>query len=311
MIHKKARIYIAGHKGLVGSALLAKFKNAGYTNLITISHLELDLTRQDLVDKFFKKERPEYVVVAAAKVGGIKTNMTQQAQFLYENLMIQNNLIWMSHHTEVKKLLFLLSSCIYPRDCRQPMKEDSILTGKLESTNEGYAVAKIAGLMLCKYISKQYNKKFICAMPASIYGPNDNFDPQTSHVLPALIRKFLEAKKKKLNFVEIWGSGNAKREFLYVEDLANALFFLMQNYNDPQFINIGTGSDISIKKLALLIKKNTGFHGDIKFNTSIPDGMPRKLLNIDRISSLGWKPTVSLEQGLKHAISWYRKNYEV
>ena len=311
MIHKKARIYIAGHKGLVGSAILTKFQNEDYANLITRSHQELDLTRQDLVEKFFNKERPEYVIIAAAKVGGIKANMTQQAQFLYENLMIQNNLIWISHLTNVKKLLFLLSSCIYPRDCPQPMKEDYILTGKLEPTNEGYGIAKIAGLMLCKYISKQFNKKFICAMPASIYGPNDNFDFQTSHVLPALVRKFLEAKKKKLDFVEVWGSGNVKREFLYVEDLADALYFLMQDYNDPQFINIGVGSDISIKRLARLIKKITEFDGDIKFNTAKPDGMPRKLVDVSKISSLGWKPRVSLEDGLKYTINWYKKNYEI
>ena len=311
MIYKKARIYIAGHKGLVGSAILTKFQNEGYANLITRSHQELDLSRQDLVEKFFEKARPEYVIIAAAKVGGIKANMTQQVQFLYENLMIQNNLIWISHLMEVKKLLFLLSSCIYPRDCPQPMKEDYILTGKLEPTNEGYGIAKIAGLMLCKYISKQFNKKFICAMPASIYGPYDNFDLQTSHVLPALVKKFLEAKKKKLDFVEVWGSGNVKREFLYVEDLADALYFLMQDYNDPQFINIGVGSDISIKRLARLIKKITEFDGDIKFNTTKPDGMPRKLVDISKISSLGWKPRVSLEDGLKYTINWYRKNYEI
>ena len=311
MIYKKARIYIAGHKGLVGSAILTKFQNEGYANLITRSHQELDLSRQDLVEKFFEKARPEYVIIAAAKVGGIKANMTQQVQFLYENLMIQNNLIWISHLMEVKKLLFLLSSCIYPRDCPQPMKEDYILTGKLEPTNEGYGIAKIAGLMLCKYISKQFNKKFICAMPASIYGPYDNFDLQTSHVLPALVKKFLEAKKKKLDFVEVWGSGNVKREFLYAEDLADALFFLMQDYNDPQFINIGVGSDISIKRLARLIKKITEFDGDIKFNTTKPDGMPRKLVDISKISSLGWKPRVSLEDGLKYTINWYRKNYEI
>jgi GDP-L-fucose synthase len=295
----------------VGSAVLTKFQNEGYANLITRSHQELDLTRQDLVEKFFNKETPEYVIIAAAKVGGIKANMTQQAQFLYENLMIQNNLIWISHITNVKKLLFLLSSCIYPRDCPQPMKEDYILEGPLEPTNEGYGIAKIAGLKLCEYISKQFNKKFICAMPASIYGPNDNFDQETSHVMAALVKKFIEAKKKKLDFVEVWGSGNVKREFLYVEDLADALYFLMQNYNDPRFINIGVGSDISIKGLAHLIKKITEFDGDIKFNTKKPDGMPRKLVDISKISLLGWKPKFSLEEGLKYTINWYRKNYEI
>ena len=310
MISKKARIYIAGHKGLVGSAVLHKFQKEGYSNLITRTHQELDLTERDLVEKFFDKEKPEYVVIAAARVGGIKANMSYPAEFLYENLIIQNNLIWISHLMGVKKLLFLLSSCIYPRECPQPMKEEYLLTGKLEPTNEAYAIAKIAGLKLCEYIHREFKKRFICAMPATIYGPNDKFDPEVSHVLPALIRKFLEAKYNGLSSVEIWGTGNVRREFLFVEDLADALFFLMQDYNNPQFINIGVGSDISIKRLARLIKKNTEFHGDIKFNTSKPDGMPRKLVDISKISSLGWKPRISLEDGLKYTINWYRKNYE-
>lgn len=308
MMPKNARIYIAGHTGLVGSSLLSKFQKEGYTNLITRTHPELELTRQELVEKFFDEERPEYVIIAAAKVGGIRANMTYQAEFLYENLMIQNNLIWTSHLMGVKKLLFLLSSCIYPRNCPQPMKEEYLLTGKLEPTNEGYAIAKIAGLKLCEYISRQFKKKFICAMPATIYGPNDKFDPEVSHVLPALIRKFLKAKYNRLSSVEIWGTGNVRREFLYVEDLADALFFLMQNYDSAEFINVGFGSDIKIRDLANEICEHTGFKGKIKFDTSYPDGMPRKLLDSSRIISLGWKPKTSLRDGLKHAIGWYIKN---
>ena len=259
MISKKARIYIAGHKGLVGSAVLHKFQKEGYSNLITRTHQELDLTERDLVEKFFEKAQPEYVVIAAARVGGIKANISYPAEFLYENLMIQNNLIWISHLAGVKKLLFLLSSCIYPRNCPQPMKEEYLLTGKLEPTNEAYAIAKIAGLKLCEYIHREYKKKFICAMPATIYGPNDKFDPEVSHVLPALIRKFLEAKYNGLSSVEIWGTGHARREFLFVEDLADALFFLMQNYEDKSFINVGTCNDITINQLANEICKLTGF----------------------------------------------------
>ena len=277
MISKKARIYIAGHKGLVGSAVLHKFQKEGYTNLITRTHQELDLTERDLVEKFFEKAQPEYVVIAAARVGGIKANISYPAEFLYENLMIQNNLIWISHLAGVKKLLFLLSSCIYPRNCPQPMKEEYLLTGKLEPTNEAYAIAKIAGLKLCEYIHREFKKRFICAMPATIYGPNDKFDPEVSHVLPALIRKFLEAKYNGLSSVEIWGTGHARREFLFVEDLADALFFLMQNYEDKSFINVGTGNDITIIQLANEICKLTGFEGKIKYNVTKPDGMQKTI----------------------------------
>ncbi len=308
MIPKKARIYIAGHTGLVGSSLLSKFQKEGYKNIITKTHSELDLTRQDLVEKFFDEEKPEYVIIAAAKVGGIKANMTHQAQFLHENIMIQNNLIWTSHKKDVKKLLFLLSSCIYPKDSPQPMKEEFLLTGKLEPSNEGYAVAKIAGLKLCEYISKQFKKEFICAMPATIYGPNDKFDPEVSHVLPALIRKFLDAKRNNLSSIEIWGTGKVKREFLYVDDLADALYFLMQNYNHPEFINVGSGNDISIKELIEEISKQTGFKGKIKFETSHPDGMPRKLLDSSKIKALGWEPKTSLDVGLNLTIEWFKKN---
>lgn len=310
MIPKNARIYIAGHKGLVGSAVLQKFQKEGYLNLITRTHQELDLTKQNLVDNFFHLEKPGYVIIAAAKVGGIKANMTHQAEFLYKNLMIQNNLIWSSHLHRVNKLLFLLSSCIYPKDCPQPMKEEYLLTGELEPTNEGYAIAKIAGLKLCEYIYKQFGKSFISTMPATIYGPNDNFDPESSHVLPGLLKKFMDAKEKGLNFVEVWGTGNPKREFLYVSDLADALYFLMQEYDDPQFINIGAGTDITIKELAHLIKETVGFTGEVKYDTTKPDGMMRKLVDSSRITSLGWKPKVSLKEGLKITYDWYRKNYE-
>lgn len=305
MISKKARIYIAGHKGLVGSAVLHKFQKEGYTNLITRTRKELDLTTRALVEKFFDKEKPEYVVIAAARVGGIKANMSYPAEFLYENLTIQNNLIWTSHLSGVKKLLFLLSSCIYPRDCPQPMKEEYLLTGKLEPTNEAYAIAKIAGLKLCEYIHSEFKKRFICAMPATIYGPNDNFDPQASHVLPALIRKFLEAKHNRLSSVEIWGTGQARREFLFVEDLADALFFLMQNYEDKSFINVGVGRDITIKQLVNEICKLTGFRGKIKYDATRPDGMPRKLLDTSRLKALGFRPKVALREGLKRTIDWY------
>lgn len=306
MIYKKARIYIAGHKGLVGSAVLHKFQKEGYTNLIIRTHQELDLTERDLVENFFDKEKPEYVVIAAARVGGIKANMSYPAEFLYENLTIQNNLIWISHLKGVKKLLFLLSSCIYPRDCPQPMKEEYLLTGKLEPTNEAYAIAKIAGLKLCEYIHREFKKRFICAMPATIYGPNDKFDPEVSHVLPALIRKFLEAKYNGLSSVEIWGTGNVRREFLFVEDLADALFFLMQNYDDKSFINVGVGSDITIKQLANEVCKLTGFGGKIKYNATKPDGMPRKLLDTSRLKAYGWSPKVTLKDGLKRTIDWYK-----
>jgi len=306
MISKKARIYIAGHKGLVGSAVLHKFQKEGYSNLITRTHQELDLTERDLVEKFFEKAQPEYVVIAAARVGGIKANISYPAEFLYENLMIQNNLIWISHLAGVKKLLFLLSSCIYPRNCPQPMKEEYLLTGKLEPTNEAYAIAKIAGLKLCEYIHREFKKRFICAMPATIYGPNDKFDPEVSHVLPALIRKFLEAKYNGLSSVEIWGTGHARREFLFVEDLADALFFLMQNYEDKSFINVGTGNDITINQLANEICKLTGFEGKIKYNATKPDGMPRKLLDSSRLKALGFRPKVNFSDGLKRTIDWYK-----
>lgn len=310
MIPKRARIYIAGHTGLVGSAVMNKFRKEGYVNLITRTHQDLDLINTSSVKKLYATEKPEYVIIAAARVGGIKANAAYPAEFLYENLMIQNNLIWTSHLYGVKKLLFLLSSCIYPRDSLQPMKEDYILTGKLEPTNEGYAIAKIAGLKLCEYICKEFGKNFISAMPATIYGPNDNFDPESSHVLPAMIKKFIEAKQQGLKAISIWGTGNIRREFMYVDDLADALFFLMQNYNNPQFINVGVGTDITIKQLISLIAEIIGFKGKVIFDTTKPDGMPRKLVDSSKISALGWKTRVSLKEGLEYTIDWYKKHYD-
>lgn len=306
-IPKNSRIYIAGHKGLVGSAVLKKFQQEGYSNLITKAHSELDLIRQDAVERFFDAEKPEYVIIAAARVGGIRANSAYMADFEYENLMIQNNIIWTAHKSGVRKLMFLGSSCIYPRDCDQPMKEEYLLTGLLEPTNEGYAISKIAGLKLCEYIYKQFNKVFISAMPANVYGPNDRFDLEHSHVVPAMIMKFLEAKEKNVPYVEVWGTGRAKRDFLYVEDLADAIYFLMQNYNDKDFINIGTGVDISIKELVETIKRVVGFSGEPRFNTSKPDGMPRKLMDASKIQALGWKAKISLREGLQKTVDWYNQ----
>ena len=305
---KSSKIYIAGHRGLVGSAILRKFQSEGYQNLITKTHSQLDLTRQDLVEEFFDREKPDYVIIAAARVGGIKANMTYPAQFLYENLSIQNNIIWSALKTGTKKLMFLGSSCIYPRECPQPMKEEYLLTGKLEPTNEAYAVAKIAGLKLCEYIKREFNKSFISVMPTTIYGPNDHFDPLVAHVVPSLIRRLIEAKKLNSPSIEIWGTGNARREFLYVDDLADAIYFLMQNYDSEEFINIGVGDDISIKELVTILKELTGFKGELTFDTSKPDGMPRKLMDTQRLKHLGWTPKTDLKIGLKKTIDWYTKN---
>lgn len=305
---KSSKIYIAGHRGLVGSSILHKFQSSGYQNIITRTHSELDLTKQDLVEKFFDTERPDYVIIAAARVGGIKANMTYPAEFLYENLMMQNNIIWSALKTDTKKLMFLGSSCIYPRECPQPMKEEYLLTGKLEPTNEAYAVAKIAGLKLCEYIKRELNKSFISVMPTTIYGPNDHFDPLIAHVVPSLIRRLIEAKESNAESIEIWGTGNSRREFLYVDDLADAIYFLMQNYDSEEFINIGVGDDISIKELADILKNLTGFQGGLIFNTSKPDGMPRKLMDTQRLNKLGWKPKVGLKKGLKQTIDWYLKS---
>ncbi len=296
---KNAKIYVAGHRGLVGSAIIRKLESEGYFNIIKKSHNELDLTDQKSTRDFFEKERPEYVFLAAAKVGGIHANNIYPADFIYTNLIIECNVIKASYDYDVKKLLFLGSSCIYPKFAEQPIKESSLLTGKLEKTNEAYALAKISGLKMCEFFNRQYGTNFISAMPTNLYGPNDNFDLETSHVLPALIRKFHEAKVENKPYVEIWGTGIPKREFLYVDDLADALVFLMNNYEENETVNVGTGEDISIKDLAFLIKDIIGYTGELRFDTSKPDGTPRKLLDVSKIKKLGWKYTTSLKEGIE------------
>lgn len=294
-----SKIYIAGHNGMVGSAVLRYLKQKGYTNFILKDSKELDLTDQLKVASFFEKEKPDYVFLAAAKVGGIEANNTFRAQFLYENLMIQNNVIHQSYVHRVKKLLFFASSCIYPKFSSQPIKEAYLLTGALEPTNEPYAIAKIAGVKMCETYNKQYGCDFISVMPTNLYGPKDNYDLKTSHVLPALLRKFHEAKLQSSPSVEVWGTGMPKREFLHVDDLAEASFYLMQNYSGNIPVNIGTGEDISIKDLAELVKAIVGFKGEIVWNDSKPDGTPRKLLDVSLIQSLGWKHKIELEDGIK------------
>ncbi|SRX55350.1 GDP-L-fucose synthase [Aequorivita sp. CIP111184] len=298
-MNKDAKIYIAGHNGMVGAAILRKLKDEGYTNFVLRTSKDLDLRNQNDVESFFKLERPDYVFLAAAKVGGIHANNTFRADFLYDNLMIQNNVIHSSYTYKVKKLLFLGSSCIYPKLATQPLKEDYLLTGKLEYTNEPYAIAKIAGIKLCENYNKQYGCNFISVMPTNLYGPNDNYDLQNSHVLPALLRKFHEAKEKNLPSVEVWGSGTPKREFLHVDDLADACYFLMQNYDGTEFLNIGTGIDLSIKELVALIQKIVGYTGEVTWNTNQPDGTPRKLMDVQRLSNLGWKYSISLDEGIQ------------
>ena len=308
-MEKDAKVYVAGHRGLVGSAIMRKLKKEGYNNLVYRTSSELDLRRQEKVEEFFKTEKPEYVILAAAKVGGIQANDTYSAEFLYDNLMIESNVIEAAYQNDVKKLLFLGSSCIYPKFADQPMKEDYLLSGKLESTNEGYAVAKITGIKLCEHYNKQYNTNFISAMPTNLYGPNDNFDLETSHVLPALIRKFHEAKINNKDEVVIWGTGKPKREFLHVDDLADSLLFLMNNYSGDQFVNVGVGKDISILELAELIKDIVGFEGEIVNDLSKPDGTPRKLLDVTRLNNLGWAAQISLEEGIKDTYQWFKENY--
>ncbi len=315
-MEKDAKIYVAGHKGLVGSAIVRKLSSEGYSDLITRSHKELDLTRQADVEAFFRSERPEYVFLAAAKVGGILANNTYPAEFIYENLMIQGNVIHESYRARVKKLLFLGSSCIYPRDCPQPMREEYLLSGKLEPTNESYAIAKIAGIKMCQSYNRQYGTKFVSVMPTNLYGPGDNFDLQTSHALPALIRKFHEAKgrderqvtsDKSRGVVSIWGTGKPRREFLYVDDLADACLFIMNNYDEGEIINIGVGKDISIRELAELIKEIVGFEGSIQYDPSKPDGTPRKLLDVSKLESLGWRSKTSLREGIEKTYEWYKR----
>jgi len=308
-MEKDAKVYVAGHRGLVGSAIMRKLKKEGYNNLVYRTSSELDLRRQEKVEDFFEEQKPEYVILAAAKVGGIQANDTYSAEFLYDNLMIETNVIEAAYQNDVKKLLFLGSSCIYPKFADQPMKEDYLLSGKLESTNEGYAVAKITGIKLCEHYNKQYGTNFISAMPTNLYGPNDNFDLETSHVLPALIRKFHEAKINDEGEVVIWGTGKPKREFLHVDDLADSLLFLMNNYNGDQFINVGVGKDISILELSRLIKDVVGFEGKIVNDLSKPDGTPRKLLDVSRLNNLGWRAQISLEEGIRDTYQWFKENY--
>ncbi|PNE17896.1 GDP-L-fucose synthase [Mesotoga sp. Brook.08.YT.4.2.5.1] len=300
-------MYVAGHTGLVGSAIMRKLKSEGYTNIVTRSYEELDLTDQRATRQFFKKERPEYVFLAAAKVGGIQANSTYPADFIYVNLMIECNVIKASHEFGVKKLLFLGSSCIYPKMAPQPIKEEYLLSGYLEETNEPYALAKISGLKMCQYFNKQYGTNFISVMPTNLYGPNDNFDLNTSHVLPALIRKFHEAKINNAPYVEIWGTGTPRREFLYVDDLADACLFLMKNYSGNDFFNIGTGEDVTISELAELIGEVVGYNGELRFDTSKPDGTPRKLLNVTRIHEAGWSHQTELNEGLNITYEWFAR----
>lgn len=307
-MERNATIYIAGHRGLVGSAIFRLLQERGYTNLITRTHQELDLTDQTAVRSFFETEKPTYVFLSAAKVGGIQANNTYPAEFIYENLAIQNNVIHSSYRSGVKKLCFLGSSCIYPKLAPQPMKEEYLLSGKLEPTNEPYAVAKIAGMEMVKSYNRQYGTNYISVMPTNLYGPNDNFDLQNSHVLPALIRKFVEAKESGSASVVLWGTGTPKREFLYVDDMANACIYLMENYQGNDFVNIGTGEDVTILEVATMIKEIVGFNGALEFDSTKPDGTPRKLLDVSRIHSLGWKAKVPLREGLQRAIDWYRDN---
>ena len=312
-MEKNAKVYVAGHRGLVGSALVRKLESKGYTNLIYRTHSELDLTNQQAVNEFFDKEKPEYVFLAAAKVGGILANSTYPADFIYQNLMIESNVIHAAYKHNVKKLLFLGSSCIYPKFAPQPMKEEYLLTGELEETNEAYAIAKIAGIRLCKHYNQQYDTNFMSVMPTNLYGPNDNFDLETSHVMPALIRKFHEAKINNDPEVVVWGTGKPRREFLHVDDMADACVYLMENYDAKdvgEFVNIGVGEDITITKLVELIKEVVGFEGEIVYDTSKPDGTPRKLLNVGRLKGLGWKSEISLKEGVKDAYEWYMFNEE-
>ncbi len=304
-MEKQAKIYIAGHRGMVGSAILRKLEKEGYQNIVYRSSSALDLRDQQAVANFFEQEKPAYVFLAAAKVGGIVANNTYRAEFLYDNLSIQNNIIHQSYLHGVKKLLFLGSSCIYPKLAPQPLKEEYLLTGLLEPTNEPYAIAKITGIKMCEAYRAQYGCNFISVMPTNLYGLNDNYHPENSHVLPALIRKFDEAKKQGKKTVEIWGTGSPMREFLYADDLADACYFLMENYNEPELVNIGTGEDITIKELALQVQKTVGFEGELVFDHSKPDGTPRKLMDVSKLHQLGWKHQTQLTEGLKLAYQDY------
>ena len=301
------KIYIAGHRGMVGSAIVRNLHKRGFNNLILKTSSELDLRNQMAVESFFAEHQPQYVFLSAAKVGGIVANNTYRGEFIYENLMIQNNVIHYAYKYGVKKLLFLGSSCIYPKMCPQPIKEEYLLSGYLEATNEPYAIAKIAGLKMCESYRKQYGVEMISAMPTNLYGPNDNYDLNNSHVLPALIRKFHDAKTKNLDSVEIWGTGSPKREFLHVDDLADACVFLMENYSEEQHVNVGTGVDVSIKELAEMVKELVGFNGQLLFNIDKPDGTPRKLLDVSKIHKLGWQHRLDLKEGIQSVLAELEK----
>jgi GDP-L-fucose synthase len=298
-LEKDAKIYIAGHRGMVGSAILRRLQAEGFTNFVVRSSSELDLRNHGAVRDFFEAERPDYVFLAAAKVGGILANNIYRAEFLLDNLQIQNNVIDSAYRTGVTKLMFLGSSCIYPKMAPQPLREDYLLTGKLEPTNEPYAIAKIAGIKLCEAYRSQYSSNFISVMPTNLYGPNDNYDLNNSHVLPAMIRKFHEARAEDKPFVELWGTGSPRREFLHADDLADACYYLMQHYNEPELVNIGVGDDITIKTLAELIQRVVGYEGAIHWNTDKPDGTPRKLMDVTKLHNLGWKHSIGIEEGIK------------
>jgi GDP-L-fucose synthase len=310
-MEKQSKIYVAGHRGMVGSAIVRKLQQEGFMNLVLKTSAELDLRNQAAVADFFAAEKPDYVFLAAAKVGGIMANNIYRAEFIYDNLQMELNVIHAAHQQAVKKLLFLGSSCIYPKMAPQPLKEEYLLTGLLEPTNEPYAIAKIAGIKLCEAYRDQYGNNFISAMPTNLYGPGDNYDLQNSHVIPAMLRKFHEAKQENAAFVEIWGTGSPLREFMYVDDLAAACCFLMHHYNEKLFLNIGTGEEVTIKELALLIKEVTGFKGELRFDTAKPDGTPRKLMDSTRLHDLGWKHHVSLQEGLHKAYTFFQQENRV
>ncbi len=310
-MNKDSKIFIAGHRGLVGSAIRRNLQSQGYANLLLKTREELDLLDQAQVTAFFEREKPDYVFLAAAKVGGIMANKLAKADFIYDNLQIQNNVIYNSWKQGVKKLLFLGSSCVYPKFCPQPIKEEYLLSGYLEETNDAYALAKIAGIKMCQSFNSQYQTNFISVMPTNLYGVNDNFDLENSHVLPALIRKFHEAKIKGSDQVELWGTGAARREFLFVDDLADAVIFLMNNYDQSEIINIGTGQDLTIKELAEKIKSIVGFSGTIKWDTAKPDGTPQKLLDVSKLKALGWKAKTDLDKGLKLTYDWFKENFKL
>jgi GDP-L-fucose synthase len=306
-MNKQDKIYIAGHRGMVGSAIKRRLEKEGFNNIIGRTSKELDLKDQAAVRDFFRKEKPDHVVLAAAKVGGIQANNTYRAQFIYENLMIQNNVIHQAYENGVKRLLFLGSSCIYPKLAPQPLKEESLLTGLLEQTNEPYAIAKIAGIKMVESYRRQYSCDYISAMPTNLYGPNDNYDLANSHVMPALISKFHTAKKEDAASVEVWGTGSPLREFLHVDDLADACVFLLKNYHDELFVNIGTGTDLTIKALAEMIQEIVGYQGKLEWNTSKPDGTPRKLMDVSRLHNLGWKHQIELRDGIAQVYEAYKK----